>query len=140
MLLGRSVAFRRPPMSNQKYILTAFLSAAVFAGFSVRGLAVPLLARLEVADPLVVGFAPASSMLGVGVGAVVFAVLTRHKGANTFTDETVGELRRVTWPDREETIRSTSIVVGATLFLAGVLSTYDFVWAKITNAFLFNAG
>ena len=127
-------------MSNQKYILTAFAAAAVFAGFSVRGLAEPLLARLEVADPLVLGLAPATSVLGIALAAAVFAVLTRNKAATNFTDETIGELRRVTWPDREETIRSTSIVVGATLFLAGVLSSYDFVWAKITNAFLFNAG
>jgi len=52
----------------------------------------------------------------------------------------VSELKRVTWPTREETIGNTGIVVGATLFFATLLASYDFLWAKLTGIFLYTTG
>ena len=127
-------------MNNQKYILMAFLAAGVLVGMSVRGLMIPLLASLEVADPLIGGAFTGTTLAGLAIGAITFAVLNRHENALRFTDETITELRKVAWPDREETIRSTSIVVGTTLFIAVALASYDFVWAKLTSIFLFTEG
>jgi preprotein translocase SecE subunit len=127
-------------MNNQKYILMAFLAAAVLVGMSVRGLMIPLLASLEVADPLFGGAITGTTLAGLAFGAITFAVLNRHESALRFTDETITELRKVAWPDREETIRSSTIVVGTTLFIAVALASYDFVWAKLTSIFLFTEG
>ena len=52
-------------------------------------------------------------------------------------DEAWTELRTVTWPEKDETIRSTVVVIGVTLFIAFMLATYDFVWTKVASETLF---
>jgi len=127
-------------MRNQKYIIMSFLSAAVLTGLSVHGLVVPLLARMEVNDPMLLGLINASSLGGIALAVVTFLVLNRHPLVVRFTDEVVSELRRVTWPDREETIRSTTVVIGTTLFVALCLAMYDYAWGAITKVLLFQEG
>lgn len=127
-------------MRNQKYIVMSFLAAGVLVGYSVQGLLVPLFARLEVSDPMLLGLINGSSLLGLITGILTFLVLNRHPLVVRFTDEVVSELRRVTWPDREETIRSTTVVLGTTLFVAGCLFVYDQVWRTLAQAVLFSEG
>ena len=127
-------------MRNQKYIIMTFLSAGVLMGFSVRGLAIPLLARMEVNDPMLLDVVNATSLGGIVIGVLTFLVLNRHPLVVRFTDEVVSELRRVTWPDREETIRSTTVVIGTTLFVALMLALYDYAWGTITKVLLFQEG
>lgn len=127
-------------MDNRKYILMSFLAASVLLGMSVRGLGGPLLARLEVGDPLIFGILNATTLAGILVGSGLFFFLNRHPLVYNFTDEVVGELRKVSWPDREDTLRSSLIVVGCTLIIAGSLGFYDFVWGRLTNLFLFTEG
>ena len=124
-------------MRNQKYIVMSFLSAGAILGFTVRGLAVPLLARMEIGDPLIGGLINATSLIGIITGVLTFLILNRHPLVVQFTNEVVTELRKVTWPDREETIRSTTVVIGTTLFVALMLAIYDYVWAGITSSLLF---
>ena len=126
-------------MRNQRYILLGFLSVAAFLGFAVRGLAIPLLARLEVVDPQ---FGPFSgtALVGILVGVATFLVMNRHPIVYSFTDESVTELRKVTWPTKDDTVRSTTVVIIATFFIAATLASYDFVWARVTSTFLFSEG
>ena len=126
-------------MRNQRYILMGFMSVAAFLGFAVRGLAVPLLARLDVVDPRI-GFISGTDALGIIVGVVTFLVMNRHPVVHGFSDEPVTELRKVVWPDKEETVRSATVVVVTTLFIAATLAMYDFVWARVTSTFLFSEG
>jgi preprotein translocase SecE subunit len=127
-------------MDNAKYIVIAFLCAAILVGFSVRGLAVPLLASLEMADPQLFAELTATGAAGLITGIATFLILNRHSLVYTFTDEAVSELRRVTWPGKEETWRSTLVVIICTGVLMATLAAYDFVWKGITKAFLFTAG
>jgi preprotein translocase subunit SecE len=117
-----------------------FLSAAALVGASVRGLAIPLMARMEVNDPMILDMINATSLIGLVTGVLTFLVLNRHPLVVGFTDEVVSELRRVTWPDREETIRSTTVVIGTTLFVALMLALYDYAWGTITKVLLFQEG
>ena len=127
-------------MRNQKYIIMTFLGAAVLVGFTVQGLAVPLLARLEVGDLQVAGLINATSLAGIVLGVLTFLVLNRHPLVVRFTDQSVTELRKVTWPVREETLRSTTVVVGTTLFVALMLAIFDYGWAEVTSRLLFTGG
>ena len=77
------------------------------------------------------------AVLGLLAGALTFFILMRHKAAVQFTDETITELARTTWPDREETIRSTTVVILTTTFIAISLGLFDFVWKRVANIFLF---
>ena len=126
-------------MRNQKYIVMSFLAAGALVGFTVRGLAVPLLAQLEVGDPQIAGLVNATSLAGIVTGVLTFLILNRHPLVVKFTNEVITELRKVTWPDREETIRSTTVVIGTTLFVAAMLAIYDYAWAEITSVLLFTS-
>ncbi len=127
-------------MQNQRFIVLSFFLAALLIAATLRGLGTPLLASLEVADPLVGGVANASTLIAVAVGVTSFFFLLRNSTSFTFTDEAIDELRKTTWPGKEETIRSTMVVIGATTFIAVVLASYDLVWAKVTSTFLFTEG
>lgn len=127
-------------MHNQKYIVMTFLGAAVLVGMSVTGLAEPLLAMLDMGDPIFLGFIHTTLLAGLAAGVATFMVLNRHPKAYTFTDETVEEFRKVKWPNKSETVRSTVVVLLFSIVVAGALAFYDVIWARVTNAFLFTEG
>lgn len=127
-------------MNNQKYILLSFLAGASLIGLAVRGLLVPSLAAFEVSDPAVAGGVLVSDLVGIAVAAGTFIGLNRNTASRSFTDEAITELRKVTWPSREETVRSTIVVVVFSVVLAGALGFYDYVWAGLTRRFIFSEG
>jgi preprotein translocase subunit SecE len=56
-----------------------------------------------------------------------------ESAAGKFVRETQGELRKVTWPTREEVIRLTIVVVGLSVVASLVLFAADslFAWALL---------
>ena len=126
-------------MKNSKFIVFILLGIAWLVAVALRGLAVPVLARFSVGDPVVMGFT-ASTLAAILLGVSVFVILNRHPLVVGFTDEVIEELRRVTWPDKDDTVQSTIVVVGVTLFIASALGLYDYVWAEVTQLVLFTKG
>ncbi len=53
-----------------------------------------------------------------------------------FFQETVGELRKVSWPSRQEAIRLTEIVLIVILIMALLLGGLDWVYAKFFGLIL----
>jgi preprotein translocase subunit SecE len=51
----------------------------------------------------------------------------------TFFQESFAELKKVTWPNREETVASTKVVLVSTLMIAFMLGLVDFVLFKIVD-------
>ena len=47
-----------------------------------------------------------------------------------FLRETIGELRKVNWPTRQEAIRLTQIVVVVIFVMAAILGGLDFLYAR----------
>ena len=47
-----------------------------------------------------------------------------------FLRETIGELRKVNWPTRQEAIRLTQIVVAVIFIMAAILGGLDFLFAR----------
>jgi preprotein translocase subunit SecE len=47
-----------------------------------------------------------------------------------FFQETIGELRRVSWPTRREAIRLTWIVIGVILVMSLILGGLDWLYAR----------
>ncbi|MCI0577128.1 MAG: preprotein translocase subunit SecE [Chloroflexi bacterium] len=48
--------------------------------------------------------------------------------------QTRGELRKVTWPSRQESQRLTAIVLGVTILMALFLGIWDLVFSTAVNA------
>ena len=53
-----------------------------------------------------------------------------------FFQETVGELRKVSWPTRQEAIRLTEIVIVVIFIMAAILGGLDWVYAKLFGLIL----
>ena len=125
--------------SNQKYIVTIMFVVSVLVAVSVQGLMIPVLAKNEIGDPLILGGFRGSTLAVFILGIGVFFALNRHPLIVNFSNNVVTELRRVFWPDKEETVRFTTIVIGVTLFIAFMLGLYDFVWGEVTERMLYSA-
>jgi preprotein translocase subunit SecE len=50
-----------------------------------------------------------------------------------FFQESFAELKKVTWPSREDVMASTKVVLVSTLIIAAVLGTVDFVLFKLVD-------
>jgi preprotein translocase subunit SecE len=124
-------------VKNSKSIIFILLGIAWLVAVSIRGLAIPILARFEIGDAQFLGI-NSTSWGAIGLGSVVFFMLNRHPKVISFTDEVINELRKVTWPDKDETVHGTVVVIGLTLFIAAALGIYDYVWAEVTQIVLFS--
>ena len=47
--------------------------------------------------------------------------------------ETVGELKKVVWPTREEAVRLTSIVLLVIFVMAAVLGSFDYLFSQLVR-------
>jgi preprotein translocase subunit SecE len=47
--------------------------------------------------------------------------------------ETAGELRKVTWPTREEALALTRIVLIVTIIMSAILGILDFIFARLVG-------
>jgi preprotein translocase subunit SecE len=76
--------------------------------------------------------------LYVGLGAVVIASVATYiawKNEELFAlaNEVTSELRKVSWPDRKETVQSTIVVIVTTIVSSLLLGFFDGVWAWATR-------
>ena len=126
-------------MKNTKTIAFILLGLTWLTVVALRGLAIPVLAKFEIGDPIVV-FLSASALVAIILGAVTYIALMRNTLVVQFADEVIDELNKVTWPEKDETVSSTVVVVGVTLFIAAALGLYDYVWAEVTQIVLYTDG
>lgn len=126
-------------MNNSKFNIATFLSISFLLSVSSQGILESFLLRSEdLSDPIIFGPFKVSLLIAIGIFAGCFFIMSRTKSIVEFTDQSWTELRTVTWPEREETIRSTVVVIGVTLFIAFMLGLYDFVWTKVASETLFS--
>jgi preprotein translocase subunit SecE len=124
-------------MQHQRYVLLAFIVGAILLGLTVQAGSTSIFEQFAIADQRVLGVANVSTLLSLATSVVAFAIVMRTQRAVTYVDEVVDELTKVTWPTREETIRAATTVVFTTLFVATVITAYDFIWKKLADIFLF---
>ena len=72
--------------------------------------------------------------LFVGLGSVALAAVAtvvawKNEQVFTLANEVTTELRKVTWPDRRETVNSTIVVIATTIISALLLGFFDAIWA-----------
>ena len=61
------------------------------------------------------------------------AVVKEPNAIVRYYRETVGELKKVVWPTREEALRLTYIVLGVIVVMAAVLGTADYVFTQVVR-------
>jgi preprotein translocase subunit SecE len=77
---------------------------------------------------------------GFIVGAGAFAVAAtatliawRNEQVFTLATEVAGELRKVSWPSRKQTMTSTIVVIVTTIIASLFLGVFDGVWSWVTR-------
>jgi preprotein translocase subunit SecE len=125
-------------VKNSRIVVFSLLAMSWLFAVSIRGLAIPVLARFEVGDPQVFMGFNATSIAALLLGLGTFIILNRHALVVSFANEVIDELRKVTWPDKDDTVQNTVVVIGVTLFIAFALGVYDYVWAEVTQIVLFS--
>jgi len=127
-------------LSNQRYVLLSFICLAIIAGMVVQSACVSAFAQFAFPDNRIAGLVNTSTAVALVSGILTFVILIRNRRALGFTSEVVGELQRVTWPTRDETVRGSTTVVLTTFFTAGLLAIYDFIWKNLADLVLFTEG
>lgn len=115
-------------MRYQRFVILIFITAAVLMGITVQAGVQSAFAQFSVADTRFLGLLPLSSSLAVLSSAVTFGVLIRNQQAVPFTHEVVEQLVKVSWPEKDETVKGAITVVATAAFTAALLGVYDFVW------------
>jgi len=114
------------------FVLAAFLVIIVMSSAATSGFAN---AGIPDSRSWSGGMLTLSSLIAIISGIITFVGLIRNRKVMSFTDEVIGEVSRVTWPTREETVRASIIVVFTTLFVAALLAAYDYIWKNLADYF-----
>ena len=106
-----------------KYVLAVLLVVASLAGFYWFSTA-PTALR-------VVGM-----LAGFGLAAVVFMLSAKGRDAREFFAETRFELRKVVWPTRQETTRTTGLIIVVVIIISLILALFDLIISTGVRALL----
>lgn len=122
-------------MDNRKLILGSYLGAGIISWFLTRAsLAYLYLQFYQVRRwPGIMALREAIPVL---VGSLVFAILFKHAQVNVVMDEVVSELKKVTWPSREDVVKSTTVVLICILIASFILAGFDLMWGKVISSLL----
>lgn len=76
-----------------------------------------------------------SNLLGILVGVGGGIYLWRHAQLYQLANEVAAEVRKVTWPNQEETRVSTVVVMVTTIIIALALWAFDIAFSALTKIF-----
>ena len=68
--------------------------------------------------------------------AVIAKPKPKKMDIRKFYRETKSELKKVTWPSRQELIQHTEVVVTAIIIMGSIIALADFTFGKITQFLL----
>jgi preprotein translocase subunit SecE len=70
-----------------------------------------------------------SAVAALTVGILMY----RNDRVHTMATEVAAELKKVTWPTAKEVRAATIVVLVMSVVAAAILSSFDFVWANLTQ-------
>ena len=122
-------------MDARKIILFCHLAVGALVWFLTRsGLSYLYLTLYQVRR--LAGIAALREVVPVALGALVFTYLFRSAQVNAVLEDVVAELKKVTWPAREDVVRSTTVVIICILIASFLFAGFDVLWGKIITFLL----
>lgn len=123
-------------MDNRKIILLFYVACSAIAWWLTRAIVVfststwrsffrnvPALNTWREALPLV-------------AAVTCFFILFKHPKVNAYLDDVVSELKKVTWPSRQDVIRGTLVVLVFVVISSMLLGVFDVLWGKLIGSLL----
>jgi len=71
--------------------------------------------------------------IGLSVAAIATIIAWKHPVVFSLANEVALELKKVTWPTRQETKWATIVVLITVAIAATILSLYDLLWSSVTG-------
>src|SRR3990167_8567606 len=118
--------------NNQKWVNLSFFAGAALLAFVTFMIANKTAAAFDSEGRV----ANLETYLRIGslvVGGLVFLILYRNQTANSFMDEVLIELGKVTWPEREETVKGTIAVLIAVTIMGFMFGLVDWIWSRVIS-------
>ena len=70
------------------------------------------------------------------IGAGIYALIYLNEKSNAYLNEVVVEVSKIAWPTKDETIKSTIVVVIFVIIAGVILGTFDYLWSLVLKAVL----
>ncbi len=122
-------------MTNRRILGFSFVAASVVVFLVLRQFSIWLIGLASLTNWAVGPFTVAD-IAGLVATVGLAAGMWRAPKVSGFLIEVVDEVSKVVWPSRQETRDSTVVVIVFVFVVAGILGSFDFVWAKVTNLIL----
>jgi preprotein translocase subunit SecE len=118
----------------QRWVVFAFLAAGVLLWGALSKFFNAVAFAFNIPDFEILGSQfTASTGLGLLIAASSAFFAFKNARVNAFSGEVVAELKKVTWPTKEETKSATTVVIITTLIIAAILGLFDAVWGTLTG-------
>lgn len=115
---------------NVAYVIFFVLASfVVFKAFETLGVQTGWAERFE-------WYAPTQVALGLVLGGGLTFALRKDQEKYDYFLASIGELRKVTWPNWSDTKRMTIVVCVVVGIFAVIVSMFDLVWAKALKLLL----
>jgi preprotein translocase subunit SecE len=121
-------------LGYKRYVYAAYFAGAILIAFLASKAIEGAWTRLALWKPafgeprgeLII---PLSGLLGAGVALYNW----RQQKTRQLIEEVASELSKVTWPNKEEVMNSTTVVIFTTLFATVFFALMDRFWGFLTN-------
>ena len=119
---------------NLKFVYGGMAGLGLLFWVTVAKACASILGWVSVADRALIGSQfTISTLIGLlATGGVVYYILRDPKVMEVAVD-IVAELKRVTWPERQETVAATIVVIVTIFIMSIVLGFFDMVWSRLSN-------
>lgn len=122
-------------MDNRKIIISSYLISSMVAWFLSRSFVVWLSTTVYEIRRLP-GLKIGLELVPAIAALVVFMVLLRHPKVNTVMEEVILELKKVTWPSKNDVMKSTWVVLVCIVIISLILAGFDVMWGKVIGYLL----
>lgn len=76
------------------------------------------------------------TLIAVGVGGLLYFVLRSQPRVMGFLEDVASELSKVAWPNVQETVASTGVIVVMVGLASLIMFVFDTLWGTLTRSFL----
>ncbi len=122
-------------MDNRKIILASYVGTSMLVWFLTRSFVQYLYLQFYQIRRLA-GIDVIREAVPLILALAVFGFLFKKASVNTYMEEVVVELKKVTWPSRQDVVRSTTVVIICILIASAILATFDAIWGKVIGLLL----
>ncbi len=122
-------------MDNRKIIVSSYIVTSMLTWFLSRSFVV-WLSTVNYAIRRLPGLKIFLEVVPAIAACAAFVVLLRHPNVNLVMDEVVAELKKVTWPSRDDVLKSTWVVLVCIVIISLILAGFDVMWGKVIGYLL----